>query len=89
MPRSYSDIGAELGALEVSDPMTVADAQAVARILGSVDAFWQFDAMAGSGSRQADAYGCWKVRRARNMSGGPSGKSPFFAALADLEESHV
>lgn len=83
--RAFHEIGADLAALHVDAAMTDEQAREVARILGSVEAFWQFDAMAGSGSRRADEYAAWKVRRARNLSAGATGKSAFFAALAELD----
>lgn len=62
--------------------ITAEQAVEIAHILGDLETFRYFDALAGGGSRLSDEYGCWKVRQARNMNIG--GKSVFFDALASL-----
>lgn len=72
--------GLAIAAIPVTNGrVTVEQVVSIARIVGDMETFRYFDALAGSGSRLADEYGAWKVRQARNMNVG--GKSVFFDAL--------
>jgi hypothetical protein len=75
--------GLAIAAIPVANSrITPEQAVEIAGIVGDLETFRYFDALAGSGSPRADEYGCWKVRQARNMN--IDGKAVFFDALASI-----